>query len=60
MSRQECEVKGEYLPLSTKIAMYSTHRQPPGCINTNAFRQVLGFLRLNSPLDCGRKKKGDS
>lgn len=39
--------------------MYSTHRQPRGCINSNTFRQALGFLGLNSPLYCegGKKKK---
>lgn len=61
MSRQECEAKREQLPVLTKTAMYSTHRQPPGCINTNAFRQGLGFLRLSSPSYCGggENKKED-
>lgn len=35
--------------------MYPTHRQPPGCNNTNTFRQASGFLRLNSPLYCEKK-----
>lgn len=33
--------------------MHSTHTRPPGCIDTNTFRQALGFLSLNSPLYWG-------
>lgn len=40
MTGQEGEVKGEEIPLFTKTANYSTHRQPSGCINTNPFTQA--------------------
>lgn len=55
MTRQEGEAKGEQMPLFTKTAKYSTHRQPSGCINTNTFTQALSFPMLNNPLHCEKE-----
>lgn len=55
MTRQEGEVKGEEMPLFTKTAKYSTHRQPSGCSNKNTFTQALSFLMLNNPLYCEKQ-----
>jgi len=55
MTRQEDKAKGEQMPLVTKATMYSTHRQPSGCINTNMFTQALNFLMMNNPSHCEKE-----
>lgn len=59
MSKQECEAKEEQWLLLTKTAMDSTHRQPPGCINTNTFRQASDFEAEQSLILWEKKKKVD-